>query len=97
VPGREEPTFEVSGRSIDSLRAELGDQEIQLLKMDIEGAEFDVLDGLDLKAAGVRVLCCELHFNVSLSAARRTVANVRRQGYRLIACDDIDLTFVRED
>jgi FkbM family methyltransferase len=96
VPGREEQTFEVSGRSIDSLRAELGDQEIQLLKMDIEGAEFDVLDNLDLKAAGVRVLCCELHFNVSLPAARRTVANVREQGYRLVACDDVDLTFVRE-
>ena len=65
--------------------------------MDIEGAEYAVLDGLDLQAAGVRVLCCELHFNVSLAQARLTIAGVRHQGYRLVACDDTDLTFVRED
>jgi FkbM family methyltransferase len=97
IPGHEQPTFQVAGRSIDSLRAELGDDRIDLLKMDIEGAEYAVLDELDLRAAGVRVLCCELHFNVSLAQARRTIAGVRRQGYRLVACHDTDLTFVLED
>jgi FkbM family methyltransferase len=93
LPGREEPSFVASGRSIASLREELGDPAIQLLKMDIEGAEFDVLDGLDLRALGVEVLCVELHFNVSFARARATVAHVVEQGYRLVSCDDVDLTF----
>ena len=94
VPGREQSTFTVEGRSIASLQRELGDPTIDILKMDIEGAEYAVLADLDLRAAGVQVLCCELHFNVSLSTARATVAAVRRRGYRLVAADDTDATFV---
>jgi FkbM family methyltransferase len=97
IPGRAQESFTVAGRSIASLQRELGDPAIDLLKMDIEGAEYDVLERLDLRAAGVRVLCCELHFNVPLSRALATVAAVRRQGYRPIACDDTDVTFLRED
>jgi FkbM family methyltransferase len=95
VPGHDEPTFTVPGRSIPSLKAELGDASIDLLKMDIEGAEFDVLSSLDLTSLGVQVLCAELHFNVSLSRARSVVDHVRSQGFRLVACDDTDVTFVR--
>jgi FkbM family methyltransferase len=96
VPGREQATFTVEGRSVASLRRELGDPAIELLKMDIEGAEYEVLAGLDLRDAGVRVLCCELHFNVPLSRALSAVSHVRRQGFRLVAADDTDVTFVRE-
>jgi FkbM family methyltransferase len=97
VPGRAQPTFTVDGRSIASLQAELGDAAIDVLKMDIEGAEYAVLAGLDLRAAGVRVLCCELHFNVGLRAALAAVDAIGAQGYRLVACDDVDITFVRDD
>jgi FkbM family methyltransferase len=96
VPGRDQSTFTVDGRSVATLQRELGDPAIDLLKMDIEGAEYDVLDGLDLRAAGVQVLCCELHFNVSLARARTTIAGVYAQGYRLVAADETDATFVRE-
>lgn len=97
IPGREQPTFTVEGRSVASLQAELGDPVIHVLKMDIEGAEFAVLAGLDLRATGVRVLCCELHFNVTLREALAAVAAVKAQGYRLVACHHLDLSFVRDD
>jgi FkbM family methyltransferase len=96
MPGRDEPTFEVPGRSVASLRDELGDDAIHLLKMDIEGAEYDVLERLDLAGLGVRILCCELHLNVSVARALGVVAGLRRRGYRLVACEDTDLTFVAE-
>jgi FkbM family methyltransferase len=94
MPGAKEPTFQVAGRSIESLQAELGDATIELLKMDIEGAEYDVLDRLDLRALGVSVLCCEFHTNVPLRRARRTLAHIAQQGYRPVACGDTDVTFL---
>jgi hypothetical protein len=34
---------------------ELGDERIDLLKLDVEGAEYDVIPSFDLAALGVRV------------------------------------------
>src|SRR5439155_915005 len=53
--------IELPGRTLPSLMAELGDERIDLLKSDIEGAEYDVLPQLDLPALGVRVLATQLH------------------------------------
>lgn len=45
---------EFPGRSLWSLMAELGDQQIDLLKMDTEGTEYELLPALDLPASGSR-------------------------------------------
>jgi FkbM family methyltransferase len=47
--------LEVPGRTLGSLMAELGDDHIDLLKLDIEGSEYDLMPTLDLQALGVRV------------------------------------------
>src|SRR5689334_21166888 len=52
---------EVPGRSIESLMAELGDQRIELLKLDVEGAEYEWLPEVDLTELGVEVLCVQMH------------------------------------
>src|ERR1700727_2079821 len=42
--------IELPGRTLPSLMAELGDRQIDLLKIDIEGSEYEVLPTLDLPA-----------------------------------------------
>lgn len=84
------------GRSLPSLMQELGDDKIDLLKLDIEGSEYEVLPTLNLRAIGVRVLCVELHPSESVKGARELIAAIRAQGYRLIHCKHpASYTFVR--
>jgi FkbM family methyltransferase len=85
------------GRTLESLMAEAGDARADLLKLDIEGSEYDVLRELDLARLGVRVLCVELHASESAGAGRELLERVRSQGYRLVHREPpTDFTFVRD-
>ena len=73
---------------------ELGDDRIDLLKLDIEGAEYEVLPTLDLRELGVKVFAVQLHHNGSVRQARALVARLREQGYEPVACRPaVKLTF----
>lgn len=89
---------ELPGRSLPSLMAELGDERIDLLKLDIEGGEYELLPQLDLRAPGVQVFAVQLHHNGSVSQALDAVAGLRRQGYEPVACRPaVKITFVRSE
>jgi FkbM family methyltransferase len=91
-------SFVRPGRTLDSLQADLGDQRVDLLKLDIEGSEYDVLGATDLKALGVRVLCVELHDSVPAPQAVALVDRIRGQGYALVHREHpTDLTFMASD
>lgn len=90
--------LELPGRSLPSLMSELGDSSIELLKLDIEGAEYEVLPTLDLPALGVKLFATQLHHNGSVRDARRLIAALREQGYELVACRPaVKLAFLRRD
>jgi FkbM family methyltransferase len=74
-------SFTRPGRTLASLMHEFGDDQVQLLKLDIEGSEYDVLPTIDLHAAGVRVLLLELHANESVRVARHLLTRLRTSGY----------------
>lgn len=88
-------TIDVPGRSLPSLMAENGHSRVDLLKLDIEGAEYSVLESLDLAALGVRVLCVELHRTVSTKRALRLLDRLRRQGFVAVSRSGADYTFLR--
>ncbi len=89
---------ELPGRTLRSLMDELGDDHIDLLKLDIEGAEYEVLPTVDLRELGVKVFAVQLHHNGSVSAARRLIAHLRKGGYEPVACRPaVKLTFARSD
>jgi FkbM family methyltransferase len=89
---------ECPGRTLSTLMAEMGDRRVDLLKVDIEGGEYDVLPKLDLAGSGVRVFAVQLHHNGGVRRARRLIAGVREAGYELVACRPaVKLTFVRRD
>jgi FkbM family methyltransferase len=90
--------IELPGRTLESLMAELGDRRIDLLKLDIEGAEYDVLPSLDLRGLGVTVFSTQLHHTGSVAAARGLIARLREQGYVPVACRSaVKVTFLRAD
>ncbi len=88
--------MEVDGRTIPSLMQEFGDDHVDLLKIDVEGIEYDLMPTLDLVGLGVRVFAVQLHHTGSVADAKRLVAGVERQGFRLVAQRPVvKLTFAR--
>jgi FkbM family methyltransferase len=89
---------EVPGRTLQSLAAELGDERIDLLKLDIEGGEYELLPAIDLQGLGVKVLAIQLHHNRGVASARRLIADLGARGYEPVAMLPIvKLTFVRRE
>lgn len=64
--------------------AEFGDRQVHLLKLDIEGSEYEVVPTLDLPTMGVRVLCVEFHHNEPARAAKAILSVLARQGYEIV-------------
>lgn len=88
--------FTKPGRSIASLMSEFGESSIDLLKMDVEGSEYDLLDTLDLRSIGVRVLCVEFHHNEPVKRAHTVISNILDQNFSTVARKDpMSFTFVR--
>jgi FkbM family methyltransferase len=88
---------EAPGRTIRSLMSELGDDRIDLLKVDVEGAEYELLPTLDLVAMGVRVFAVQLHHTGSVRDARRLVGSLRDQGFKPVALRSVvKVTFLRD-
>lgn len=91
------PSFQATCRSLPSLMNELGHDRIDLLKLDIEGAEYEVLRPVANGQIEPLVLGVEFHPR-SLSELRKTlrlVRNLRDRGYRILAREGWDVTFVR--
>jgi FkbM family methyltransferase len=93
---RTKTSFDAPCRSLPSLMHELGHGEVDLLKVDIEGAEHEVVRSM--LEGGIRptVVCMEIDQPVKPLAFWRTVRRIRRAGYALVAVDSWNLTFVRE-
>ena len=73
-------------RRLATLMAELGHQRIDLLKMDIEGAEYAVLQ--DIAGLSIGQILVEFHHrfkDVGVTRTRAAVALLRERGYRLFA------------
>jgi FkbM family methyltransferase len=89
--------FMGSCRSLTSLMVELGHRRIDLLKLDIEGAEHRVIGSMLRSAIRPTVLCTEIDQPVPLLRFVATMRRIRSAGYTLVAVDKWNFTFVRAD
>jgi FkbM family methyltransferase len=88
-----ETFFEGEVRTLGTAMKELGHPRIDLLKMDIEGAEYAVLE--DMLATGVRprIVCVELEHPSPVRNVRAVLA-MRRVGYDVCRVDGRNVTLV---
>lgn len=87
--------FEAPCRSLPSIMRELGHDRIDLLKLDIEGAEYEVLDALIGDDIRPTVLCVEFHKTPGIRSMLRAASRTRAIGYDVVAVHGYDVTFVR--
>jgi FkbM family methyltransferase len=74
-----------------------GDSSIDLLKMDIEGFEFDIVNQILDRNIPVRQLCVEFHRWLRPGATLTTVLRLYRAGYRIIYKQYGDFTFLLKE
>jgi FkbM family methyltransferase len=85
--------------SLPDLQRRFAFERIDLLKIDIEGAEYGVIRDALQKRLAIHQLCVEFHYDRGFPHNRwdliRHLVNLRIQGYRLIHLRDRDHTFIR--
>ncbi len=77
------------------LMGRLGDKELEIIKMDIEGAEYRVIDSLLFHGPLPRVLCVEFDQPQPLRATIRCVRKLISRGYSLQRIEGWNYTFMQ--
>jgi FkbM family methyltransferase len=88
-------SFEAECRSLPSLMAELGHERIDLLKLDVEGAEYEILENVIDAGIDVRVVCAEFHVATSTTATISAVERLVDSGFTPVHVAGLDATFVK--
>jgi FkbM family methyltransferase len=98
--GNKNGSLELPCTDLASLMAERGHAHIDLLKLDIEGSEYAVLDDLLAHRLPVRQICVEYHHGILPGIARsKTISSILRlltRGYKLVDQNIANHTFVRK-
>src|ERR1700686_3512242 len=71
-------------RSVASLMSELGDERVDLLKLSVEGSEYEILGEVLAKHLSVGVLCVEFAQPAPLEKIRAQIAALEASGYELV-------------
>jgi len=92
--------IEVPAYSLTSITKKLGHDRIDLLKMDIEGAEYEVLEGLLDCPVLPKQLLVEFHHRFVENGLQRTyeiIDQLRSAGYQIFAISEIgrEISFLR--
>jgi FkbM family methyltransferase len=94
--GSRDAAVEVPAFSLASIASKLGHSQIDLLKMDIEGAEYEVLDTLLESAVKPIQLLVEFHHRFAGIGPARTldvIERLRNDGYRIFAISETGREF----
>jgi FkbM family methyltransferase len=89
-------------RRLGSILKELGHERVDLLKMDIEGGEYDVIEDLARVPRAVGQIALEFHHayaTIPLARTVEAVARLRARGFRLIHISPrtYEMTFIHRD
>ena len=87
--------MEVRCRSLSSLLRELDHDRIDMLKLDVEGAEYEVLDAALREGVDFGVLCVEFHKAPSIAPMVEMTARLEAAGFEPVTLAGFDVTFVR--
>ena len=94
-----ERTLSFPCTSIPDFMKKRGHKKIDLLKLDIEGAEYEVLEDLLKNNIQIDQLCLEFHHyfrGISYLKTFKMIQKLRKAGYRLIYKNVDDYTFIKK-
>ena len=86
--------FYGQSKTIKKIMKNLRHEKIDLLKLDIEGAEEMVLLDILQQKIYPKVLCVELHNQLSINKIFHLISELRQQHYQLIKQDHLNFTFL---
>ena len=78
----------VQAKTLHAIMMELGHKHIDVLKMDIEGSEYDVIDNILLSNISITQILIEFHerfYDKGILKTRNTVSQLRKNGYEIFA------------
>lgn len=91
-------TLEVASTDLYTLMRQNGHTHIDLLKIDIEGCEYEVIDDILGKRILVRQICADFDYDRVAGASRgkaiRAMLKLAARGYKLISQEGANHTFV---
>ena len=79
-------TIKAPVKTLKSLAQEFGHQTIDVLKMDIEGSEYDVIDNLEEQGVEINQILIEFHHmykGISLDDTKNAIDKLRKLGFEL--------------
>jgi FkbM family methyltransferase len=92
-------TFEIPCADLHSLMQQNGHTHIDLLKLDIEGSEYAVIDDFLRRRIPVRQVCADFDFGytpgIRRSQAIRAILKLVTGGYKLVCHEHANHTFIR--
>lgn len=88
-----ETYFEAPCRSLRSIMKELGHEHIDLLKLNIEGAQYTVIDSVIQEKIPVNIITVSIDQPTSPFRVYRMVKSLQHSGYNLIKIDKWNYTF----
>jgi FkbM family methyltransferase len=80
--------IKVPMKRLDTIMQELGHNHVDLLKLDIEGAEYEVIEALELSITRPGQILVEFHHRfpgAGIAKTKAALSALRRTGYRLFA------------
>jgi FkbM family methyltransferase len=89
--------FDAPVTTVNDLARQNGHPRIDLIKMDIEGAEYEVIASLLSGGPLPGVWCVEFDQPQPMRKVLRAIARIRRQGYDLVKIERWNYTFMRAD
>jgi FkbM family methyltransferase len=95
-------SYKVEVRSLKSIMAELGHKQINLLKMDIEGAEYQVIEHMRSKNIKPDQVLVGFHHhfkNVGVKKTVNAVKQLRQMGYLVFFISETgeDISFIKKE
>lgn len=87
--------FEAPCRTIGSVMKELGHSSLAFLKLDIEGAEHEVLADILRTRPAIECICVEFDQPSPYHSTFRTIRQLVSAGYALVSVDGLNCTFIR--
>jgi len=88
--------FEATVKTVATVMREYGHTQLDLLKLDVEGAEYEVIENILAEKLKIKLLCVEFHLSdqYGYREIAATLQKLEQHQYRVIAREELDITLI---